>query len=437
MSLPVQVQSRLHHFRSQLQNLVAARLFSVVMVCRIFGISRTTFYQYRLLAEEGKQASFDCSPHRHGSAKPQAVIDTVLSARLQFPSFGKQRLANILFHQQIHIAPNTVQSILKKHSLTLPQAKRQPLHWNRFEAIAPNAIWAIDICYLYTSKQDGFDLYLISIIDDHSRKIVASGLYEHQTICEVAEVLKAAVLSYGVPLQLVCDNGSQFTCSEFRRVCAAIRLEIDYAPPHFPQYKGKIERFFLTTRREMPRSDDQERAKLLHEHWIEDYNQSRIHSRVTDEEGHAHQPQFRFTWKRSAALPMPAEINLNEVFSVQRPQTGSRTRQINANRRINFRKHSYHLPELNKGDVIEIKDCKDRIEFFYLGKLLQRIIKPSRQQTATTRKVKAGGIVKFKRKLIKLDLPKGIYVLIVREGQDYVFYLSGQVIFRITSQQKC
>src|SRR5215471_14243075 len=275
MSVPVQVQSRLHHFKSQLLRLVTARLFSVVMVCRIFGISRTTFYQYRLLAAEGRLASFDCSPRRRGSAKPQAVVDAVLSARLQYPNFGKQRLSNILFHQRIRIAPNTVQTILRKHSLTLPQAKRQPLHWSRFEAIAPNVIWQMDICYLYTSKRDGFDLYLISILDDHSRKIVASGLYKQQTVSEVAEVLKSAVSRYGVPQQLVCDNGSQFTCSEFRRVCAAIKLEIDYAPPHFPQYKGIIERFFLTARNEMPRSNEPEMAMQLHSIWIKEYNQNR------------------------------------------------------------------------------------------------------------------------------------------------------------------
>src|SRR5499426_1407301 len=115
-----------------------------------------------------------------------------------------------------------------------------------FEALAPHVIWAMDICYLYTRKQDGFERYLMTILDDHSRTVIASGLYERQTVSEVVEVLKAAVLTYGVPRRLVCDHGSQFTCSEFRRVCAAIQLTVDYAPPHYPQYKGKIERFFRT-----------------------------------------------------------------------------------------------------------------------------------------------------------------------------------------------
>jgi hypothetical protein len=71
MSLPIQVQSRLYHFKNQMLGLVAAHVFSVVMVSRLFGISRNTFYKYRHQAEQGRLASFDCTPHVHGSAKPQ------------------------------------------------------------------------------------------------------------------------------------------------------------------------------------------------------------------------------------------------------------------------------------------------------------------------------------------------------------------------------
>ena len=46
MSLPMQVQTRLYHFKSHLLGLVAAHVFSVVMVSRLFGISRNTFYKY-------------------------------------------------------------------------------------------------------------------------------------------------------------------------------------------------------------------------------------------------------------------------------------------------------------------------------------------------------------------------------------------------------
>ncbi|SRR5712692_5097800 len=85
-----------------------------------------------------------------------------------------------------------------------------------------------------------------------------------------------------------------------------------------------------------------------------------------------------------------------------------------------------------KGDVIEVNEGKDRIDFAYLGKVVQRISKPLCQQTATTRKVHTGGLVKFKQRRIQLDLPKGTFVLVLREGRDYIFYAGDQVVFRMT-----
>jgi transposase InsO family protein len=433
----MQVQSRLYHFKTQMLSLVAAHVFSVVMVSRLFGISRNTFYKYRHQAEQGSLASFDCTPRVHGSAKPQRIIDAVLRTKAQYPSFGKQRLANVLYHQGIRISPNTVQHIVRKEAPCVPPVPCPRRHWNAFEALAPHVMWAMDICYLYTNKQDGFDRYLITILDDHSRTVIASGLYERQTVAEVVEVLKAAVLTYGVPRKLVCDQGSQFTCSEFRRVCAGIQLAVDYAPPHYPQYKGKIERFFRTARSEMPRAQAPEIVAGLHAGWIEEYNHDRIHSRVTDAAGHAQAPVFRLRWKPSAARPVPPALSVDDVFHVQRPLTGPRTRQVNAARCISYRKQSYHFPALNKGDVIEVNDGKDHMNFSYLGQLVQRISKPLRQQTATTRKVQRGGLVKFKQQRIHLDLPKGTHVVILREGWDYLFYLGDQVVFRITGQEKC
>ena len=80
MSLPIQVQSQLYHFKSRILALVAAQVFSVVMVSRLFGISRKTFYTYRHQAEQGSLASFDCTPRVHGLAKPPHIIAAVLRA---------------------------------------------------------------------------------------------------------------------------------------------------------------------------------------------------------------------------------------------------------------------------------------------------------------------------------------------------------------------
>src|SRR2546422_5578020 len=62
MSLPIQVQSRLYHFKIHILALVAAHVYSVPLVSRLFGLSRTTFDKYRHQAEQGRLAPWIALP---------------------------------------------------------------------------------------------------------------------------------------------------------------------------------------------------------------------------------------------------------------------------------------------------------------------------------------------------------------------------------------
>ncbi|HMW02030.1 MAG TPA: DDE-type integrase/transposase/recombinase [Acidobacteriota bacterium] len=437
MVLPPQVEYRLLHFKTQMLHLVAARVFSVVLVCQIFGVSRQTFYKYRRLAEAGTLGDCKCAPHRHGRTTPATTVERVLAARQAYPTYGKKRLASVLRQQGIPISANTVQRILRAHRQLLVTKPRRRRTWQRFEAIAPNVIWTIDICYLYTKKRHGFDLYLISILDDHSRKVVASGVFARQTVSEVAAVLKSAILAVGIPQTLVCDNGKQFTCGELRRLCHRLGLELDYAPKYYPQYKGKIERFFRTAQAEMPRAETATEAELAHAAWIEVYNHTRLHSAVLDSAGGEHPPQFRFAWKASAARPFPAHLNPDEVFTLHATPTGPTTRLVRADHSISYRTRRFFFPHLSKGDRVEIHDTPHRLEFRFQSHLLETLEKAPGSQAAACRKAKADGSILFQRRRIPLNLPKGTQVLIVREGQDQVFYVNHHIIFKEQGQFGC
>ena len=47
-------------------------------------------------------------------------------------------------------------------------------------------------------------------MDDHSRFLVSYGLHASQSSALVLEVLRAALASYGVPEEILTDNGSQY-----------------------------------------------------------------------------------------------------------------------------------------------------------------------------------------------------------------------------------
>ena len=83
--------------------------------------------------------------------------------------------------------------------------------------------------------------YICSIIDDHSKMILGTGVYDNQEAAIVEDVYRRAILSYGAFDATYVDNGSQFISKEL--VDALSRLGIRHlrAKPYSGQSKGKIE----------------------------------------------------------------------------------------------------------------------------------------------------------------------------------------------------
>ena len=433
MKVPTQIINRLIHYKKQILFLAAAKILSVVAICQMLEISRNTFYKYKNQQRLGLLGYFNCAPINHGRAKSLEVVEKVLQARKLFPDYGKRRLASYLRYKGVSICANTVQKILSLHSKALPVKKRTKPHWKYFEAIAPNTIWSIDICYLYTTKKAGFDLYLITIMDDHSRFIVASGLFPQQTVVEVVSVLKQAVTKYGVPQVLVCDNGVQFTCSEFRRVCHSINLPIDFAPKHYPRYKGKLERFFRTTRDESEKGSTPDLALICHNHWISHYNCFRSHSSLLDSSGHQRTPEFRFYWKKSNSIPLSKSLALDSIFFVSNSTTSSISRTVKANKSISYKKQSLFFPSLHKGDLIVVKELQNSTDFFFNEALLLSLPKFN-QKSSLARKVKSDGSVLLSRQRFYLNLPINSLVLVSKKADSFCFFFNGSQVFPVSSQ---
>ena len=111
MHLPPQVNNRLIHFKKQLLLLAKQKIFTVVLLCQLFCISRNTFYKYRRRQLEGNLGYISSAPISHGRKKGEKIVAAVLAAREGFPDYGKRRIARYLNNQGISICANTVQSI--------------------------------------------------------------------------------------------------------------------------------------------------------------------------------------------------------------------------------------------------------------------------------------------------------------------------------------
>ena len=90
----------------------------------------------------------------------------------------------------------------------------------------PNQVWATDITYI--PMQQGY-LYLVAIIDLHSRYVLNWSVSNSMDAQWCRETLEEAIGEHGTPEILNTDQGSQFTAEEFANYVLGqgIRLSMD------------------------------------------------------------------------------------------------------------------------------------------------------------------------------------------------------------------
>jgi putative transposase len=159
----------------------------------------------------------------------------------------------------------------------------------------PNQVWASDITYVPMAK--GF-MYLVAVIDWHSRKVLAHRVSNTMDSGFCVEVLKEALARFGRPEIFNTDQGSQFTSAAFTGVLEAAGVQISM------DGKGRcldnifIERLWRTVKYEYLYLHAFDGGQALREglrSWVGWYNRQRPHQglgyRTPDEVYHAGREQ--------------------------------------------------------------------------------------------------------------------------------------------------
>jgi putative transposase len=123
----------------------------------------------------------------------------------------------------------------------------------RFEHACACDLWMSDVMYGPKIRDAGRmrQTYLIGFIDDATRLVpYASFTFSEGAACYLS-VLEQAVRRRGIPKRLYVDNGSAFRSKHLSVVCAKLGIALIHAQPYKPQGKGKMERWFRTTRMQL------------------------------------------------------------------------------------------------------------------------------------------------------------------------------------------
>jgi transposase InsO family protein len=208
--------------------------------------------------------------------------------RRENPEAGVRRIRDELRREEgVAVSAETVRRVLNDAGLnnTPPVPKRKPPQERRFERDVPNAMWQIDIFTFELKRM--YRVYLVGIIDDHSRYIVGHGLFRQQTADAVLEVVRGAIGQWGAPRDILSDNGRQFVAwrgkTKFQKVLRRQGVQHVRSAPHHPMTLGKIERFWRTIWEEFLSdavfasfADASQRLS----HWVAYYNHQRPHQGI-------------------------------------------------------------------------------------------------------------------------------------------------------------
>jgi putative transposase len=145
-----------------------------------------------------------------------------------------------------------------------------------------NRVWVGDITYLRT--WDGW-LYLATVIDAHSRRVIGWAIDEHMRADLVEQALQMAITLRGeLPVQVVfhADRGSQYASAQISRFAAANGITRSMGKTGICWDNAMAESFFATLKTEFYYRrvwPTKTRARLAVGAWIEDrYNRRRRHS---------------------------------------------------------------------------------------------------------------------------------------------------------------
>lgn len=253
------------------------------------GVSKTSIRTWCLRYQESGLAGLEDRPHPGGASKlPDAVSEKIVELKKETPTFGIRRIGDVLGRWfGLPGSRETVRQVLKEEGLSTPPKKgrtHNPSKPRFFERATPNQMWQSDIM---SFRLGGRQVYLIGFVDDYSRYMVGLGLFTTQTSSNVLDVYRKATSEYGVPKEMLTDNGRQYTSwrgtTKFESDLAKDKVRHIRSQPHHPQTLGKIERFWKTILEEYlsrAQFDSFENARERIAMWVKHYNHRRPHQGI-------------------------------------------------------------------------------------------------------------------------------------------------------------
>jgi len=267
--------------------------YTVDQTCARLDIPKATYYRwkknFRLKGMPGLQDNSSSNKGRVWNTLLEAEKDKIFEIALLYPEWPSRQIACwISDNCGFTVSEATVYRLLKrkgwikgKTDKSFPASKEYMTKTKR-----PNEQWQTDATYLIVKNWGWY--YLISVLDDYSRRIMSWKLQKSMDAEAFSEVVEdacqAAKLEYAPidqkeVVRLVTDRGAALISKPFGEYLEARGIGHILASPYHPQTNGKIERFHRSAKEKIDlvtwRSPDELRDEI--KKFIDFYNGLRYH----------------------------------------------------------------------------------------------------------------------------------------------------------------
>jgi len=245
--------------------------WSVAEICVQAQISRDMFYRWwnRYRAEGWVGLGRKPKGRPKGSEINAQLRRKIVMLRKRY-EWGPNKIEGYLKQGGFNVPHNRIYWVICEEGLNNPIAEsRKTWGKKRFEREHSNSLWQAD----FKLCEDNY--WMVSFQDDHSRFITGSKKVWNPTGESAILLLENSVRRFGVPTQVLTDQGTQFKpargeLSEFTEHCEELGIQHITASKRRPTTIGKIEAFHKAYVNE---------AHLFNKHWtfVRYYNYTRPH----------------------------------------------------------------------------------------------------------------------------------------------------------------
>jgi len=152
-----------------------------------------------------------------------ALMRRIDELHLEHPFAGSRMLRDMLRREGIQVGRRHVATLMRRMGIEAlyrkpntsrkhPQHPVYPYLLRGLSIERANQVWAMDITYIPLAR--GF-VYLVAVLDWHSRKVLAHRLSITMEADFCIEALTEAITRFGPPEIMNTDQGSQFTSADF------------------------------------------------------------------------------------------------------------------------------------------------------------------------------------------------------------------------------